>query len=228
MQTVFNRIEKKYLLNQKEYDLLQKKLESHMTPDQYGKSIICNIYFDTKNFDLIKRSIEKPIYKEKVRLRSYSIPNLNSTVFLEIKKKYKKTVNKRRINLPLNKMYQFLKNQTIHSQIEKEIIYTFKLYHLQPMVFIAYNRSAFFENENPDFRITFDTNIRYRTNDLKLELGDEGKLLLEPATYIMEVKANFSYPLWFSNILSELHIYPTTFSKYGKVYQAIRKEEIYV
>lgn len=229
MQTVFNRVEKKYLLNQTEYELLLKKMKPYMVPDQYSKSVICNIYFDTDNFDLIKRSIEKPIYKEKVRLRSYEIPNLNTTTFLEIKKKYKKQVNKRRISLPLREIYAFLENPTETSQIEREIAYTLKFYNLKPMVYIAYNRLAFCERNNTNFRITFDHNIRYRLDNLKLELGDSGKTILPDGTYIMEVKANFNYPLWFSALLSELHIYPTTFSKYGKVYQTILKEEkIYV
>jgi len=228
MQTVFNRVEKKYLLNKQEYKLLLKKMKPYIIPDQYSKSIICNLYFDTNNFDLIKRSIEKPVYKEKVRLRSYGIPSLDSTVFLEIKKKYKKQVNKRRISLPLKEIYKFLENTNENTQIEKEIAYTLKFYQLKPMVYLAYNRLAFCGKNNPDFRITFDTNIRYRKDNLKLELGDQGKTILSDGTYIMEVKANFSYPLWFCTLLSELHIYPTTFSKYGKVYQTILKEEIYV
>lgn len=228
MQTVFNRVEKKYLLNELEYQLLLKKLKPYIIPDQYSKSVICNLYFDTNNFDLIRRSIEKPIYKEKVRLRSYGIPDLDSTVFLEIKKKYKKQVNKRRISLPLKEIYEFLESTKENTQIEKEIAYTLKFYQLKPMVYLAYNRLAFCGKNNPDFRITFDSNIRYRKDNLKLELGDKGKTILPDGTYIMEVKANFSYPLWFSALLSELHIYPTTFSKYGKVYGAILKEEVYV
>ena len=127
MQTVFNRIEKKYLLNQKEYDLLQKKLESHMTPDQYGKSIICNIYFDSASNDLLIRSIDKPLYKMKIRLRSYGIPRKKDDVFLEIKLKYKDIVGKRRIKLKLGDFYNYM-NKGIYdsnNQIMKEVNYFF-------------------------------------------------------------------------------------------------------
>lgn len=222
-QTVFNRIEKKYVLNQAQYKLILEKIMPYMVADSYGVTTICNLYFDTIHFDLISRSIEKPIYKEKVRLRSYGIPDMNSTVFLEVKKKYKKLVNKRRITLPLKEALSFQK-RTPSTQIEREISYTFLLYQLKPMMFIAYERSAFFLKNDPDFRITFDQNIRYRTEDLKLELGDAGKRILPKNTYVMEVKTTFSYPLWFTDILLELHIYPTSFSKYGTAYQNMIKE----
>ena len=227
MQTVFHRVEKKYLLYKEQYEILKKEIKQYMVPDQHGTSSICNLYFDTEQFDLIKRSIEKPIYKEKIRIRSYGIPNIDSMVFLEIKKKYKKIVNKRRIRLPLYEAYQYINHQENSSQIEKEISYAFHLYHLKPVVFISYDRSSFFHKDDSNFRITFDQNIRYRTEDLKLEFGHMGKTILPNNTYLMEVKTNFSYPLWFTDLLSKLKIYPISFSKYGTVYQ-ILKEEHYV
>lgn len=229
MQTVFHRIEKKYMLNQKQYEQLLNAIQEYVITDKHGNYSICNIYYDTEQFDLIKRSIEKPIYKEKVRLRSYGIPSLNSPVFLEIKKKYRKIGNKRRITLSLKEVYHNINTNFKNSQIEKEISYAFQFYHLKPMMFIAYDRIAYYSKVDSTFRITFDQNVRYRLEDLRLELGDAGTLLLPPNTYIMEVKAGFSYPLWFTEILSRLQIYPTSFSKYGTAYQKIVKEEqIYV
>lgn len=222
IQKVFNRIEKKYLLDERQYQELLKLIHPYMKIDPYGNYTICNLYFDTPNFDLIKQSIEKPIYKEKMRLRSYGIPSFDSEVFLEIKKKYKKVVNKRRITLPLKEAYKYERKNT---QIEKEIFYMFDRYGLKPMMFIAYDRSAFFGKEDLEFRITFDQNIRYRTEDLKLELGSAGIRLFKENVYIMEVKSNFSYPLWFTKILSELKLFPTSFSKYGAIYKQIYKEE---
>lgn len=225
VQNVFNRVEKKYLINERQYQELLDYIHPYMVTDPHGNYSICNIYFDTENFDFIKQSIEKPIYKEKIRLRSYGIPTLDSEVFLEIKKKYQKVVNKRRITLPLREAYQYIRNET---QIEKEISYIFQRYDLKPMMFIAYDRFAFFGKEDRDFRVTFDQNIRYRAEELRLELGDAGILLFDQKTYVMEVKAKFSYPLWFSRVLSRLKIYPTSFSKYGAIYKKIYKEENYV
>lgn len=225
MQTVFNRIEKKYMLNKNQYQSLLKEIHSYMMPDEYGYTSISNIYFDTDNFDLIRKSIDKPIYKEKFRLRSYGITTLDDSVYLEIKKKYKKIVNKRRIILSLKDFYEQTNN---NPQIEKELHYAFSYYHLKPKMFIAYDRNAYYGKDNSGFRITFDKNIRYRIDDLKLEYGDEGILILPEGTCIMEIKSNLGYPLWFTKILSRLKIYPISFSKYGTAYQKYLKEENYV
>lgn len=226
---VFRRVEKKYLLTKKQYNSLMKELKKYIEVDTYDYSTICNIYFDTEDYLLINRSIEKPKYKEKVRLRSYGIPSKDSKVFLEIKKKYKGIVSKRRIAVPLKEIYIYLqtgKYPNCNEQIMNEIDYCFKFYKLKPKVFLAYDRYAYKSIDNNNFRITFDTNIRSRTEDLYLENGDKGKLLFNDGEYIMEVKTLDAYPLWFVNILSSLKIYPTSFSKYGNVYkkQIFKKE----
>ena len=87
--TVFKRYEKKYMLTKEQYESFKEDIDDFMKIDEYGLSTICNIYYDTVDYKLISRSIEKPIYKEKIRLRSYGIPTPDSTVFLELKKKYK-------------------------------------------------------------------------------------------------------------------------------------------
>lgn len=176
---IFRRIETKYLLNKKQYNKLMKKLESYIVKDKYYKSTICNIYFDTDNYDLIINSINKPEYKEKVRIRSYNIPNLDDTVFLELKKKYKGIVGKRRIRIKLQEFYEYLKSGILNSkdkQIKNEIEYAFKTYNLKPKLYLAYDRLCYCDKENSDFRITFDRNLRSREEDLNLELGDSGKL----------------------------------------------------
>ena len=221
-QTVFNRYEKKYLIPHDIYIELRERLEPYMSVDQYGLHTICNIYYDTTNYDLIRRSIEKPIYKEKLRLRSYGIPTLDSTVFLEIKKKYNKIVNKRRIQLTLQEAYDYIENgiqPSIHNQISNEIDFFLKRYSLRRGIYIAYDRIALFQKENPDFRVTFDHNIRSRTVNMGLENGDKGTLLLQSGYYLMESKILGSTPLWFSHILSDLNIYPVSFSKYGNIYK---------
>lgn len=224
---IFEREEKKYLINENQYQQLLKKINTKMRIDEHGYYSLFNIYFDTDNFDLITTSLEKPIYKEKVRLRSYTIPNLDSTVFLELKKKYKGIVYKRRIELKLKEFYDYYysKQKPINSQIMNEIDYIFEKYNLKPKVFLAYDRCAYFDIENDAFRITFDKNIRSRFNDLFLEKGDFGNKFKNDK-YIMEVKALNSLPLWFIKILDELHIYPSSFSKYGEVYKEKIKGDV--
>lgn len=222
-QDFFRRIEEKYLLNKEQYNLILQYINKYMRQDEHGFCTICNIYFDTDNFDLIQTSLEKPIYKEKIRLRSYNTPTLQSNVFLEIKKKYCGIVSKRRIEVPLCQIYDYLDKGIYpycNKQIMKEIDYCFQKYELKPQIYLSYDRNAYYSVSNSDFRLTFDTNIKSRNEDLKLELGNHGKKLYKNKFYIMEVKTLDAFPLWFTNILSELKLYPTSFSKYGKVYQA--------
>lgn len=222
IQTVFNRVEKKYLLTKLQAERLIKKINENIKPGEYPYSKICNIYFDTNNSELIRKSIEKPIYKEKIRLRSYGIPNKNDKVFLEIKKKFDGIVTKRRIALPLSNVYQYLEDGTspnTNKQIFNELDYCFKKYNLEPSMYISYERYSYAGKEDENFRVTFDTNITSRDYDLKLDKGDYGLKLFGENTYLMEVKALGSMPLWFTKALSELKIYPISFSKYGKIYE---------
>jgi len=221
-QLVFNRYEKKYLMSGAVYDELWERLMEHMVVDQYGLSTICNIYYDTPDDLLIRRSIEHPKYKEKLRLRSYGVPQKDGKVFLEIKKKYNKIVNKRRIELPLACAYDYLNlgiRPDHECQILKEIDFFLQRYPLQPRLYLAYDRVALYGKEDPEFRITFDSRIRSRRTNVALEHGDSGTLLLSESWYLMESKIQNAAPKWFSDLLTELRIYSTSFSKYGNIYK---------
>lgn len=221
-QAVFNRYEKKYLIPEEIYLELRSRLRPYMQEDQYGLHTICNIYYDTPDSYLIRHSIEKPVYKEKLRLRSYGIPTLQSTVFLEIKKKYRKVVNKRRIQLTLQEAYDYVERgirpQT-DSQILHEIDFFLSRYSLVKGIYLAYDRIALFGKEDHEFRVTFDQNIRSRRSLMGLENGDFGEMLLPEGYYLMESKIMGATPLWFTEILSDLAIYPVSFSKYGNIYK---------
>lgn len=219
---VFKRVEKKYLISEEQYQQLRERLEPYMNIDEYGLHTICNIYYDTDQYDLIRHSIEKPMYKEKLRVRSYGIPNADSNVFVEIKKKYNGVVYKRRISMKLNMVKPFVQGEGKHSdnsQIEKELKYFIQFYQPMPKQFIAYDRIALYGKEDKEVRITFDQNIRSRDRDLNLEDGDYGEYLLEKGQYLMEIKIAGAMPIWLARILSELQIYPTSFSKYGNIYK---------
>lgn len=226
---VFQRVEKKYLMTAETYQLFQKEIQDYMQADQYGLHTICNIYFDTISDELIRNSIEKPVYKEKLRLRSYGIPNYNSQVFLEIKRKYKGIVYKRRVAMTLKEASYYLEHgirPKNDSQILKEIDYFIKFYEPIPKLYLAYDRVAFFGKEDNNIRMTIDANIRSRKDDLALEQGDRGELLLEQEMYLLEIKVPNAYPIWLAEILSKLEIYPISFSKYGNIYkQNLLKEK---
>lgn len=219
---VFKRSEKKYLLSTDKYCELLKRLDGYMKADDYGLSTICNIYYDTEYFDLIRRSIEKPCYKEKLRLRSYGVPNGTDRVFLEIKKKYDGVVYKRRVSMSLGEAQDYLEcgiRPENDSQIIHEIDYFINYYKPEPKLYLAYDRTAYFGVEDSSVRITFDSNIRSRDYDLDLSAGDYGEKLLEDGQYLMEIKIAGAMPLWLVEILSDMNLYPTSFSKYGNIYK---------
>ncbi len=222
VQKVFNRYEKKYLLTQQQYEAIRKRLEIYMEEDQYGLHIIRNIYYDTEDDELIRTSLEKPKYKEKFRVRCYGEPNAESDYFLEIKKKYKGIVNKRRVVMKPQEAKAYLENgekPKEQSQIFREVDYVWNHYQLIPKVYLAYDRIALFGKEDSEFRVTFDQNIRSRDFALTLEKDTETTQLLKDGYYIMEVKISNAMPLWFVKILTELEIRSTSFSKYGNVYR---------
>lgn len=226
---VFERYEKKYRLSEETYLQLMERLSEHMQTDQYGKHTIGSLYFDTTDFLLIRRSIEKPKYKEKLRLRSYGIPAPETGVYLELKKKLKGVTYKRRISMPYAEAQRYLldgESPEEDGQILDEINWFRRQYQPMPKVLLFYERIALFGREDSSLRITFDTDIRYRTDRFDLALGDEGRPLLQPGERLMEIKVSDALPFWLSRLLSELKIYPTSFSKYGTVYRELLKEGI--
>lgn len=229
---VFRRDEKKYLLSQKQFQQLMKSIGTHLQPDEYFESMICSLYFDTSNHDLIIKSIDKPVYKQKLRLRSYGVPQLDDPVFLEIKIKYRGVVSKRRTKLKLKDFYNYYDQQRAGQhpamkadilQIGRELDYLFHFYHLEPSWIISYDRKCYRGRDNPDLRITFDQNLRSRSDNLRLEDGDYGEPYFPDQKYVMEIKALDAMPLWLVDALSRLHIYPASFTKYGKIYEQSKK-----
>lgn len=219
---IFKRIEKKYMLTPVQYEKLLEVIEPYMAIDQYGLSKICNIYFDTENDELVRLSNEKPVYKEKLRLRSYGIPGPEDKVFLEIKKKCGGVVYKRRISLKLREAEDYLLHgirPARDSQILREIDYFITFHKPVPKLYLAYDRTAWYGREDADFRMTFDSNIRSRREHLSLGYGDIADELFEQKYWLLEVKTAGAYPLWLANAMSELAIYPVSFSKYGTVYK---------
>lgn len=229
-QTVFKRVEKKYILTAEQYTALRGMLEGFMTVDEYGETTICNIYYDTPEHLLVRRSLEKPIYKEKLRVRSYGTPKPGGGVFVEVKKKFKGVVYKRRASMRLEEAYEFTRGvpvRTDDKQIENELLYFIKFYKgIAPAMYLSYDRIALFGNEDPALRLTFDTNITFREDDMLLEHGSYGRKLLDEGVRIMEIKISNAMPLWLSHMLDELKIYPASFSKYGSAYTLLTKERL--
>lgn len=224
-QTVFKRYEIKYMLTLEQKQKVLQAIEPYMALDKYGLTTIRNIYFDTDNYRLIRHSIDKPAYKEKLRIRSYSQAKPDSTVFVELKKKYQSVVYKRRISLPeLEAMEWVMRERHCHkdTQISEEVDYFLDYYEtLHPTVFLSYEREAYWNTAGGDFRVTFDDTILCRQDDLSLESEVYGTPLLPDGMVLMEIKCTCGLPLWMTRVLSKEHIYKTSFSKYGTAYQTM-------
>lgn len=222
IQKTFKRYEKKYTVTEETAQRLMELIGGRIREDAFGKTTVCSIYFDTPSHRLIRSSIEKPAYKEKLRIRSYGVPDDEGMVFVELKKKYDGVVYKRRVYMPLCKAKRFIfegELPRLNPQIENEIAYFLNYYEdIAPSMFISCERVAFEGVEDPALRITFDSRITYRETDLKLESGVYGKKLLPDNVKIMEIKIPGAMPLWLSDALDELKIFPSPFSKYGEAY----------
>lgn len=246
-QAVFKRKEIKYLLSSEERNALLPILEAHMEPDAFAHSSISNLYYDTPDFRMVRRSLEKPMYKEKLRLRSYGTPEDTSTVFPEIKKKAMGIVYKRRINLPYQEAVSFLSGQQIAStdmcdgttrqiastdmcngttrQILHELDWMLASYeNLSPRVFLSYERDSYKGISDSSLRLTLDQDILFRTDRLDLREGAFGEAILLPDQTLMEVKISNAAPLWLAQALSEIGIFPVSFSKYGRAYERICRD----
>ena len=222
IQNKFKRYELKYLFSPEQYSALNRSLEGHLSPDEYGKTSVLNLYFDTPSYRIIRRSEEKPFYKEKLRLRSYCVPKENDRVFLELKKKYDSVVYKRREATTLADAKSFLETNRPFSQITEEIAYFISFYReIAPACCIFYEREAFTDNENKNLRVTFDSDILWRNYDLALEKGVYGKRIIPEGARLMEIKTDGAMPLWLTRALSENGIFRTSFSKYGRAFAAM-------
>lgn len=221
MQTVFRRKEIKYIINKEQYKNFCDAIVQYTVPDKYFETKISNIYFDTDDFLLIRRSVEKPIYKEKLRLRCYGEVTDDSESFVEIKKKYKRVVYKRRTVMKYSEAVDFLCNKKTfeHStQIMKEIGYMLSFYgELKPKLVLIYNRRSYKAREEEGLRITADKDICFSDCQFDLRENIIGKPVIKDKI-LLEIKSTDAFPLWLTKILCDNKIYPTSFSKYGYIY----------
>lgn len=226
----FRRIEQKYILTKSEFEQVVDALSEYVDKDDYYESNICSVYFDNSNNDLIINSLDSPLYKEKIRIRSYGIVNDKGKIFLELKKKYKSVTYKKRVKMTLEEFWDYYEKDIIpdgcNNLSMKEIDYCFNKYKLIPKMFVCYDRYSYIDKKNKSIRITFDYNIKYRGNHLNLDCNRYLEDLVDDDTYIMEIKTLDGIPLWFSNTLTKLKLYPGGFSKYKEAYIRTINEEV--
>ena len=221
LQMTFRRYEIKYLLTDEQRGRLEQVMDAHMVADEWGASTVCNVYYDTPSHLLVRRSAEHPEYKEKVRVRSYGIRKPEAPVFVELKKKYDGVVYKRRATMDAGRAAAMLAGHgEPETQIEREIDFTCRRYGgLCPSFYIAYDREAFYAQDDHEFRMTFDTKVRTRTHDMRLTATDEADQILDDGLNLLEVKAGGAIPLWLVRFFSEEEIRKVSFSKVGCAWQ---------
>ena len=223
-QNTFERKEIKYILTPQQHEAFVKGIEGYAKEDQYGSTQIYNIYYDTPHFSLIRNSLDKPSYKEKLRLRCYGVPKEDSISFIEIKKKYKGIVYKRRIAMPYENAIRYLNHgcpSGQDSQIAREIDYFLLHYRpMRPAMAIAYTREAYAGVENPQLRLTFDHDLVWSVENLDLTKGVMGEKILPESYYLLELKIAAALPRYLSDLMTRLEIYPASVSKYGEGFKA--------
>ena len=228
-QMTFRRYELKYMLTRSQRDALIRAMQGHMALDPFGRSTIRSVYLDTDDYRLIRRSIEKPVYKEKLRVRSYQKAGADDTVFVELKKKFEKVVYKRRLALPHRAAMDALESGAplpAQGQIAREIA-RFRAFYgetLRPAMLLSYEREAYFPTDGADFRLTLDENILWRTKLIDLGADAFGQPLLGPDEVLMELKTPGGIPLWMVRFLSENAIRRRSYSKYGNAYLELMRQ----
>lgn len=226
----FKRLEKKILIDEEKLPQFIERISEYMDPDEFnigGKPYsICNLYFDNDNDDVIRYSVSKPKYKEKLRMRSYGVPDENTKVFIELKKKLYGVGTKRRTKLTLSEAKAYLENGEhpkgipyFDERVLCEIDYFIETYKVYPKVYICYMRNAYFGKEDKKLRITVDREILTRRYDVALDMGMYGEPLLPEGKVLLEVKFDGVVPFWLARLMSELELSFDTFSKYGKEFQ---------
>ena len=227
--SVMKRYELKYSLNQEQLDYFVSRISEFMKPDKYGLTTISSLYFDTPDYRLINKSIEKPQYKEKLRLRSYGLASKDNKCFLEVKRKLDSIVYKRRILITEEEAMELINNKETDKkdQITRELASFIDKYHnLEPKYLLIYDRIAYYQ-DNSDLRITLDMNPRYRITDLNLHTSMDGIPVIQDGVAILEVKVQHSIPLWLVEILTKAKIYQTSFSKVGTAHKnEMRKRQL--
>ncbi len=222
---VFNRYEYKYKVDIMTARKLMKIFDENLNLDpycsQYGTYKIVNHYVDSLDYQLIRKSITKPLYKHKLRIRTYNEnPDFNDFVYFEIKKKFKGLVNKRRCKMTYGEACILIKEKKleikkdyINEQILKEIIYILEDNNYEIKNQIIYDRIAYFDDRK-NLRISFDFDIHSYNNQL-----------LDKELTLMEIKTATSMPLWVVKLLNDYKIHKTSFSKYGIDYLKNLKEK---
>jgi hypothetical protein len=226
----FNRYELKYIVPVAKVDAIAEDLQSLTEPDEHGGEQgypVTSLYYDSPTFDFFWAKIEGIKFRRKLRIRIYPGDDIEQTTFgmVEIKQRINRTVQKRRVKLPLDEADALCRGvllrddlDTLDQQVASEVQYMVRAMHLRPTALTAYNRRAFVGGlYDAGLRITFDTHVGGRTRHLVVNHKAQNHLFLPPDWSIMEVKANDAVPDWVTSLLARHNCQLRRVSKYCAV-----------
>ncbi len=238
---VFERKEMKYRLCATQLESLISAFETRLLPDERGITLVRSLYFDTPAHDLIARSMESPLYKEKLRLRVYGQASEPGTpAFLEIKKKFKGIVYKRRVLVSIGAAHLIIEGASLsealaahplndealaaealtphREQIAREIAFFIQRHDARrPSILTQCERQAFTSSDG-DLRVTIDRNLSYKANPQSIADTHFAIPLIPQTEAVMELKCTHALPLWLAGELSAVCAYKQSFSKCGTAY----------
>ncbi len=223
MEECFARVETKYLMPLGRLAELESGLRRQgFERMDFGSPMVRSLYWDTPDHALIRASLDRPAYKEKLRLRAYGEPGTADRSYVEIKKKYNGVVFKRRTELPLREAMDGLLSGRLPGeagQIGREVLWMLRRWGLRPAAVIACNRDAWFCREDPGLRVTVDRDLSFRDWAFDLNDPSPGLPLLPADRRLVEIKASGAFPLWLVRLLNGSGAERTRFSKYGTAYR---------
>lgn len=216
----------KYELTYGQYSQLRKVGYSHLVEAPAGVHGLSALYFDTDDFELIREFQTDGPYQELFRMRTSEVLMKESLVSMEIIKRFEGRASQRHVLIPyvnaqsyLLDYRQYVNEQSIEAQISREIEYLVGGKSLAPKVVISSDRLIMNCTKKVPLEVEFDFNIRWRTSDFDLRKGNYGEFVDPTLNVLMTIKSDGSYPGWFSELLQQLDVQPSTFSSLMVTYQ---------
>jgi hypothetical protein len=231
VQTLFERLELKFVINAAQRRALVAVLGERLAPDPYGGATgsypTVDLYFDSPGFELYWERWRGLPSRRKLRLRVYGdrAAGAEPASFLEIKHSLAGRVAKRRVRLTVAEALALCQgaDPTVAldrsaSKVVAEIQTFVRSHGLVPACIIRCERQAFVgHGDEADLRVTFDQNVGWRVRDLLPRPGDDdvdGQLLgTDPC--VLEVKVDSAVPAWLTALVTREQCQLRSHSKFG-------------
>lgn len=237
-QSYFNRYEFKYIISWRVYTSLRERLAPFCEPDRFCREgmpyDVLSLYYDTKDYRFYFEKVDGVNNRKKLRIRAYGDGGSSDSCYIELKNKIRNNIFKKRVRTTLREAYDFFSDpfsgltmdgRTDEEQaVARDLDFHVSMYRPEPKAVISYKRTAYKGRFSPNLRITFDTMIRCRNDDFRIEAGTDGKFLLQPNLVLMEIKGNNHFYLWLSRLLACHEVELFRFSKYCLAVDTLNKK----